>query len=221
MAGSVYLYLDFIPGESTAMDHNYWIDVSSYSLGCSMEVDQEARTSSGGGTSGSGDPEDLSIDKKMDAATTSLLFCCATGVIIPRGKLMNYNDVGQGKRKPVSEFAFGDSIITNVNLNGSGSGIPDESLSINYGSIIWKYYCYNHYWPAKLEQTFQRAWSLISADPGTPDPSAISALDISGENYWDIDRGNPPLGFKEVTKAKSEMTVLTANDYGKDIEPLE
>ena len=133
------MYLDFIPGESTAKGFESWIDVGSLSLGCSMEVDQDARTGSGGGTSGSGDPEDLSIDKKMDIATPSLLYCCATGFVIPRGKIIQFNDVG--KRVPVSEYAFGDSVVTSVNLSASGGGIPEESLAINYGSITWLYHC--------------------------------------------------------------------------------
>ena len=204
----MFLYLDFVPGESTAEDFESWIDVSSFSLGCTMEVDQEAVTGNSRGTSGSGDPEDLSIDKKMDAATTTLLFCCATGVVIPRGKLMQFNDAGD--RVLVSEYAFGDSVITSVNLSASGGGIPEESLSINYGSVIWQYHCYDHFRPTNLVATFTRAWSLISSNPGQADPSTVSAHGIakgstgglnsvaSNNSYWTIGRGKPPLGFSEV-----------------------
>ena len=210
MSGSIFLYLDFIPGESTVFGFDSWIDIGSFSLGCTMEVDQEARTGSGGGTSGSGDPEDLSLDKKMDVATPVLLSCCATGAIIPRGKLMQINDVG--KRVIVSEYAIGNSIITNVNLSASGSGIPEESLSINYGSITWRYYCYDHFRPdiqvvggdipgqpatqKDLENGIQRSWSLISSNPNEPDGATISAMAI-GDKYND-DYPNPTDGSENL-----------------------
>lgn len=217
MAGNIYLYLDFIPGESTVNGFDSWIDLTSFSLGCTMEVDQDARSGNSGGSSGSGDPEDLSIDKKMDVATPSLLFCCATGVIIPRGKLMQLNDV-EDKRLPVSEYAFGDSIITSVSLSASGGAIPDESISINYGSVTWKYHCYDHFKPDEvvsgLENGFQRSWSLISSNPGDPDASTISAMKIGDKydakipkqipddwehpnSYWKIDRGDAPEGLSD------------------------
>ena len=146
MAGNIYLYLDGVPGESTAAEFENWIDITSFNVGNAMEVDQESRTGSGGGTSGAADPEDFSFDTKMNAATPVLLQCCATGAIIPRGRIIQCNIVGI-ERLPVSNYAIGDSLITSVSVSGSGGDIPDTSFTINYGSIIWKYYVYNHYDP--------------------------------------------------------------------------
>ena len=216
MATCIHLYLDFIPGESTVRGFDSWIDIASFSLGCTMEVDQETRTGSGGGTSGSGDPEDLSLDKKMDIATPTLLHCCANGIVIPRAKLIQLKD--SEDRLLVSEYALGDSIVTNVNLSASGGAIPDESVTINYGSVSWRYYCYDHFNTSELVTTLQRSWSLISSKPGDPDQSTLSAMDIGGNYdddypkepnfdgpngeeilhpnaYWIIDRGNAPAGL--------------------------
>jgi len=227
MSGSIFLYLDFIPGESTAHGFDSWIDVASFSLGCTMEVDQDARTGSGGGSTGSGDPEDLSLDKKMDVATTALLYCCASGAVIPRGKLMQFNDVGS--RVLVSEYAIGDSMITNISLSASGGGIPDESVSINYGSIIWSYHCYDHFRPYKPvpEGDTFRAWSLISSRPGYTDQSVLTAKDIGKDydlenpedgsdhknSYWSISRGPIPEGFPE--KKSFRMPKPNAENYEK------
>ena len=213
MATCIHLYLDFIPGESTVAGFDSWIDITSFSLGCTMEVEQEARTGSGGGTSGSGDPEDLSLDKKMDIATPTLLYCCATGITIPRAKLMQLKD--SDDRLPVSEYAFGDSIITSVNLNASGGSIPDESVTLNYGSVSWRYHLYDHFDTSVvvkgLEGGFQRSWSLISSNPGDPDASTVSAMKIGSDydakppskgkdhanSYWSIARSNAPSGLKD------------------------
>ena len=87
---------------------------------------------------------------------------CA-GAVIPRGRLIQCNIVG-GRRIAVSDYAFGDSIISNVSISTSGGAIPDESISINYGSIIWRYHCYNHFNPTEFLATSVREWSIIKAD---------------------------------------------------------
>ena len=143
MSGNIFLFLQGIPGESTSACFRNWIGIASFSVGCSMEVSQEGRLNGGHALSGAADPDDLSFDKKMDAATPILFHCCAVGAIIPRGRIIQCNDVGlaaEGGRLPVADYAFGDSIITNVTSNASGGGIADDSFSVNYGSIMWRYH---------------------------------------------------------------------------------
>ncbi len=181
MAGNIYLFLDGVPGESLATSFENWIDVTSFSVGNTMEVDPEARTGSGGGTSGAADPEDLSIDKKMDVATPVMLTCCATGAIIPRGRLVQCNIVNE-MRLAVSDYAFGDSIITSVNLSGSGGAIPDESMTLNYGSIIWQYHLYSHSNPSEERGISSRQWSLLKSNPTIADPNCQDALAIPYDN---------------------------------------
>ena len=168
MAGQIYLYLSGIAGEATAERFEGLMDITSFSVGNAMEVDMEARTGSGGGTSGAADPEDLSVDKKMDWASPIMLSCCATGAVIPRGRLFQCNVVDDDVY-PVSDYAFSSSIITSVSLSGSGGAIPDESVTINYGSIIWQYHCYNHQVASQCLASQHRGWSLISATPNQPD----------------------------------------------------
>lgn len=181
MAGNIYLFLDGIPGESLALGFENWIDVTSFSVGNAMEVDKEARTGSGGGTSGAADPEDFSFDKKMDIATPLLLQCCATGAIIPKARVIQCNIVNE-LRLPVSDYALGDSIITSVSLSGSGGAIPDESLTINYGSIIWQYHCYSHSNPSNQVHVASKQWSLLSSNPTHADPNCLDALSIPPES---------------------------------------
>ena len=172
MAGNIFLFLDGIPGESSASGFENWININDFSLGATMEIDQEARTGSGGGTSGAADPEDLSCSKKMSIATPVLLTCCASGAIIPRGKLIQCNVVNE-QRVAVSDYCFGDSIITSVNLSGAGGGIPDESFTLNYGSIIWQYHYYKHEDPSNRIASLHRSWSLLTSAM-EPDPSTVS-----------------------------------------------
>ncbi len=175
MAGQIYLYLAGIGGETSAIKFPGLMDVASFSVGNAMEVDMEARTGSGGGTSGAADPEDLSIDKKMDWASPVMLSCCATGSVISAGRLFQCNVVNK-EVLPVSDYAISDAIITSVSLSGSGGAIPDESVTINYGSIIWQYHCYKHDDPSMCLGSKSRGWSLISADPFRADSKAVAAF---------------------------------------------
>ena len=169
MAGDIYLYLDGIPGESTTWHFENWIDVMSFSIGVSMDIDQGARASASGGvTSGQADPEDVSVDTKMSIASPVLLQCCASGAVIPRGKLVQCNIVG-GRRIVVSEYFFGDSIISGVSLSASGGAIADESISINFGSVAWSYNCFDHFNPTKFLASSTREWSVIQAKVGQLD----------------------------------------------------
>ncbi|MGK0309735.1 MAG: type VI secretion system secreted protein Hcp [Lentimonas sp.] len=194
MAGNIYLFLDGIPGESLATAFENWIDIASFSVGNAMEVDQEARTGSGGGTSGAADPEDFSFDKKMDVATPVLLTCCATGAIIPRGRLVQCNIVNE-LRVPVSDYAIGDSIITSVSLSGSGGAIPDESLTLAYGSIIWQYYLYSHSNPSNEIAVSSRQWSLLKSNPTIADPNCQDALTIDGRTGGSYDEHAGSVSF--------------------------
>lgn len=175
MAGNIYLFLEGIPGESLAEGFNNWIDVTSFSIGNAMEVDPEARTGSGGGTSGAADPEDFSFDKKMDVATPVLLSCCATGAVIPRGRLVQCNIVNE-IRCPVSDYAISDAIITSVSLSGSGGTIPDESMTFAYGSIAWQYTMYSHSNPSNELMVSSRQWSLLRSNPTVADSNCIDVL---------------------------------------------
>jgi len=186
MSGNIFLFLQGIPGESTAACFNNWIDIASFSIGVSMEVNQDGRLNGGHALSGAADPEDLSFDKKMDVATPLLFHCCAIGAVIPSGRVIQCNDVGavgkdHGGRLPVADYTFGDAIITSMSSNASGGGIADDSFSINYGSIVWRYHYYNHYMVGRsnhVVEEIQREWSIITsntkdADKNTKDIAKI------------------------------------------------
>lgn len=183
MAGNIYLYLDGIPGESTSRIFTSWIDISSFSIGNAMEIDMDSRKGSGGGTSGAADPEDLSLETKMSIASPVLLQCCALGAIIPRGRLIQCNVVNTDLNV-VSDYSFGDSVISSVNLSGSGGDIPSQSFTINYGSIIWRYHCYNHYHPWFHEAEVVREWSILASNPKRADPNTYDALNIANKKVF-------------------------------------
>ena len=183
MAGNIYLFIDGIPGESTSEIFRNWIDIDSFSTGVAMEINQESRVGSGGGTSGAADPEDFTFDTKMSVATTVLLQACAMGAVIPRIKLVQCNVVNN-IILGVSDYSMGDSMISSVNVDASGGDIPSTSFSINFGSVVWRYHCYNHYMPSKHVYTAQREWSVLTANPRRADRNAQNACSIAPGNSY-------------------------------------
>lgn len=180
MAGQIFLYLDGIPGESTSAYCENWIDVESFSIGVTMPVDQEARTGSGGGTSGAADPEDFEFNMKMTIATPVLMQCCAAGALIPRGRILQFNIVNESPHM-VSDYALGESIITEVTVDASGGEIANQTLKINYGSIVWRYYAYSHFNPSKFRIESRRTWNVLEADPYSQNVGSSGAEDAMAE----------------------------------------
>lgn len=150
-----------------------------------MEIDQDSRPGSGAGTSGAADPGDFSFDTKMSVASVVLLQACALGAVIPRIKIIQCN-VANEFMLSVSDYALGDSIISEVSINVSGGDIPSQSFSINYGSVIWRYHCFNHYNNSRLEATVEREWSVLSANPKKADKNARLANEIAHSERFTI-----------------------------------
>ena len=72
----IYMKFDSIDGESTAKNHEKWIEVLSFSWGVT-----NARTSASGGGGGAGKAsfQDLHFIQKTQSSSPKLLKACATG----------------------------------------------------------------------------------------------------------------------------------------------
>lgn len=167
MAADIFLRLDNAPstgdiiGESTTEGLPDWIEVESYSLGCTQEV-TGARSTSGAPTSGRADHNDVSISKQMDRSTAGLMACCCAGEIIPTGEIAHYSMVNNEKVL-FAHFWLTELVITECSLDGS-DGVPSESLSLSYGGIAWWYLYLDHQTGQKHAKNggpFCKNWDVI------------------------------------------------------------
>jgi type VI secretion system secreted protein Hcp len=78
MPANAFLRIDGIKGESTDDRHREWIEILSFSWGCSQQAGA-SQVGSGGRSSGRTDFADLAIVKPLDAATPLLFKACAKG----------------------------------------------------------------------------------------------------------------------------------------------
>lgn len=143
MASDAFLKLEGIDGESTDTGHKDWIEITSFSSGV-MQTSAGSRSSGGAATGGRCDHTDFTITKELDKTSPKLLLHCCNGKHIKTGTLELFRATGGGSSIKYMEYKMEDLIVSNVSTGGSGSGLPSESVSLNYGKITWTYTALDH-----------------------------------------------------------------------------
>ncbi|MCK5412140.1 MAG: type VI secretion system tube protein Hcp [Gemmatimonadetes bacterium] len=135
LAVDMFLKIDGIEGESTAAGgHADWIEVESFSWGASRPSTSTGRTRGGGRTSFS----DVSVVKKIDAASPNLYLACASGKRYPSATLQ-IRKAGEGPMLYM-EYRLEDVRISSVSVSHSaGHDEPVEEVTLSYGKIVWTY----------------------------------------------------------------------------------
>ncbi|MBA3449105.1 MAG: type VI secretion system tube protein Hcp [Pseudaminobacter sp.] len=138
MAGDIFLNFEGgdveIKGESTDESHAEWVDVESFSLGFN-----QAGTfgTGGGGGAGKVQGSDLSISKKVDAATPAILKAITTGAHIDTVTL-EVRKAG-GEQIVYYKVVLSHALISSTNTGGGGDMLS-EQLSLNYAKIAVTYF---------------------------------------------------------------------------------
>ncbi|GAC1468253.1 MAG: type VI secretion system tube protein Hcp [Gemmatimonadaceae bacterium] len=136
MAGDMFLMLDGIKGESADDKHKGEIDIESFSWGLSQ---------SGSGNRGSGlgtgkvDIADISIMKKVDKASPTLMLACANGKHIAKGKLT----VRKAGENPLEYLTVDleSVLVSSYQVSGANGGeVPSESISLNFVKVKTEYW---------------------------------------------------------------------------------
>jgi len=135
MAVDMFLELDGIKGESTDHKHKENIDVLAWSWGVS---NSGTFHSGGGGGSGKANFQDLSITKYIDKATADLLYTCASGKHLAKGKLV----VRKAGEKPLEYLivTLENILVSKVSTGGSGGEERlTESVTLNFAKVKVEY----------------------------------------------------------------------------------
>ncbi len=160
MAIDAYLQIDGIKGESTDSEHKDWIDLLSYSP--SIEAGPPASTSAAA-TAAPVAHQEISITKKVDAASPKLYEALHNGTHIPKvtielmraagGAPVKYMTVemdqvvisGVSATKPQDKIELPhpaapiQSQAPAKPLQPGPESFPTETVSFNYGTIKWTY----------------------------------------------------------------------------------
>lgn len=137
MSSDNYLKIADIPGECTAPGHENSIEISSFSFGTQMPVSN--RSTSGSPTHGAPLPQDITVTKTTDAATPLLYAACCKGQNLKDVTISVNRTDGAGGQVEYLQIKMTDTIIANFSQGGSQGGLPIESVSFNYGSVVLTY----------------------------------------------------------------------------------
>lgn len=130
MAVDMFLKLDGIDGESADSTHANEIDIYSWGWGMTQSGTTHVGGGGGGGKVAVGD---LSITKKVDKSTTTLIKKCTSGTHIASGILTVRKAGGDN---PVEYFILNMEtiMVTSYNTGGSADGqdLVMEQISLNF-----------------------------------------------------------------------------------------
>jgi type VI secretion system secreted protein Hcp len=134
LAVDMFLKIDGIKGESTARGgHEDWIEIESFGWG-------ESRPSGGTGQGrrrSLASFSDVSVVKKVDAASPNLYLACASGKHYPTAVL----EVRKaGSRESYFTIRMENVLVSSVSVSHSADQAePIEEVSLTYGKIHWEY----------------------------------------------------------------------------------
>ena len=141
-----FLKLDGIKGESTDDKHKGEIDILSFSWGLSQASAGSAAGAGLGGGVGKAHFQDITITKKVDAATPLLFLNCANGADIATG-LLTVRKAG-GDQLEYLKIKLTHSLIMSAKAHGSeatplpggiSDEIPIEEILISFQKIEFNY----------------------------------------------------------------------------------
>jgi type VI secretion system secreted protein Hcp len=153
-AQDVYLQLDGIKGESQAKGFKDAIDVQSFSWGVSNPAG--GQRGFGGAGAGRATFSDLSIEKRLDSSSPSLMVHVANGQLIRTG-VMTIVNAGETP-VPYYRLCLQNIRVTSDQYAGS-SETPQESVTFAYGAIQQIYSTQNS--EGGLGTPFIGGWDLL------------------------------------------------------------
>lgn len=183
---SYYVHISTIGGESTAPNHEGWIEALSFSA----DVSNPAMVGPGGATPGTSNLSSIFMMKSVDKASPKLAKAVATGVALGNVTL---DVVDKVSGLPVYHIILRNAVLSSDQLSGSAAELPTESISIAFEAIEWTY----TYQPSGSEVIAY--WDRITVTGGagplpTPTPAMQQDSDNDGmPDSYEIDNGLNPL----------------------------
>lgn len=131
-----FLKIEGIEGESEDQDHKGWIDVLSWSW---SEHQAATMSQGGGGGAGKVSMQDFHFSMRVCKASPKLLEACASGEHFGKADFVA-RKAGKTQQKFL-KLKFTDLLVSTFSTGGSESGslLPIDEISLNYGKIEYEY----------------------------------------------------------------------------------
>jgi type VI secretion system secreted protein Hcp len=125
MAYDAFIKMDGIDGDSTAKGHEKWIELLSFSWGCSNTA---TGGEGGGGGEGKAMTTDLEFVANFSGASPALLEGCSTGRHFRSADL----EVGKSGDTAFYKAHFEDILISSYQTGASIDAFPTESVRLDF-----------------------------------------------------------------------------------------
>ncbi len=129
-----FLKIDGVTSESEDKKHKEEIEVESWSWG---ETNMGSAGHGGGAGTGKVLPQDLNIIKRVDKSSAVLFIHCSTGTPF-KNAVLTQRKAGEGQQDYLI-ITMENVMVSSYQVNGSGEGIPMESLALNFDSLEFSY----------------------------------------------------------------------------------
>lgn len=131
-----FLKLDGIKGESTDSKHKGEIELESFSWG-NHNMSDVASSSGTGGGAGKVAFQDVHATTLVNLASPLLMLACATGQHL-KTALITARKQGT-EQQDYYKVTLTDVLVSSYQSGGSGTPIPVDQFSLNYGKIEYSY----------------------------------------------------------------------------------
>jgi type VI secretion system secreted protein Hcp len=162
MATDIFIKIKDCPGESTDDKHKEWIELLSFQTGVSQPA-AGSRSTSGGASGGRCDHSDFVIVKQLDKASPKLALFCSNGKNIGDIEIVLCH--ASEDKHEYMHYTLKDVIVSSVSTGGGSDGLPSETVSFNFGEIVWKYTEFDHKTNAK-KGALETKWSTTENKGG-------------------------------------------------------
>ena len=131
-----FLKIDGIEGESADAKHKGEIDLDSWSWG---ETQGGTMSFGGGGGAGKVQMQDFHFVMKVNKAAPKLIVACASGEHIKKA-VLTCRKAGK-EQQEFLKYTFTDVLVSSYQTGGAASGsvIPSDQISFNYGKMEVEY----------------------------------------------------------------------------------
>jgi type VI secretion system secreted protein Hcp len=129
---TIYMQIEGLSGDVTELGHNNWIEIDSFSFGCSRNVASSCPGHTSDRETSLASFSEIVVTKSMDKTSPNLVALAWIGT----AKTVRIDFTGSGETSSVyASYILRHVLVSSYNVCAESNGIPREKLSLNFDKI--------------------------------------------------------------------------------------